>query len=182
PRRLEGAVAADRHQRVEGVSLQRVPDLRQARREHVRVQSVRPEDRPSPEQDAVDLLVVEQWYRSVVDQAGPPVLEAEDGRVVLGVCRPDQGPDDRVEARAVASRGEDTYAHVELLSVPPQCRARGTVSGGRSPDVHRYGTPWSRARPAGPPRRAGTWRRRPPGRCHRWRRSGPASARRSRRT
>ena len=66
----------------------------------------RAERRPAAGEQAVDGGDV-QRRRPVLEQAAPAVAEADDLAAVVGGGRADDGPDDGVQAGAVAPAGED---------------------------------------------------------------------------
>ena len=70
----------------------------------------RAERRPAAGEQAVDGGDVERGG-PVLEQAAPAVAEADDLAVVVVGGRADDGPDDGVQAGAVAPAGEDTDAH-----------------------------------------------------------------------
>ena len=73
----------------------------------------RAQRRPAAGEQAVDGGDVER-RGPVLEQAAPAVAEADDLAAVVAGGRADDGPDDGVQAGAVAPAGEDTDAHAQL--------------------------------------------------------------------
>src|SRR5262249_57703156 len=107
----------------------------------VRIRAGGAEDRPTARQEARDLARTER-LEGAVDEAAPPGTDADD--VVPAKLRaPRNGPDDRVQPRAVASAGEDPDSHERVCRrwesnphgtcAPPDFESGASTSSATSP-------------------------------------------------
>jgi hypothetical protein len=106
----EGVLAADGHQRVDAQVGQVAPHLLDAvvHLHHVGARAA--EDRAAARQDAARRLDVER-HGDLLQRPPPAVAEPEELVAVHLDALADDGADDRVEAGAVATAGEDADAH-----------------------------------------------------------------------
>ena len=95
----------------------------------VRVGARGAEDRAAARQDPADGVQV-QRHGVALEHAPPAVAEPDELVAVLADALADDGPDDGVEARAVAAAGQDADAH----EVPPG-RTSGSGDVGRRHDA-----------------------------------------------
>ena len=109
----ERVLAADGDQRVDALAFDRVVHAGDAILGLVRVRPRAPEDRPSPMEQSPRVGGGE-LDRVAVDHAAPSVTEPDDVVAVDAFTFPHHGPDDRVEARAVAAAGENADPHRHL--------------------------------------------------------------------
>jgi hypothetical protein len=109
-RDAEGVLAADRDQRVDAGLLEVLPDLLDPVVDLHDVGPAAAEDGASAREDAPGLLHAER-HREPLERALPAVAEAEELVPVHLHALPDHGPDDGVQAGAVAPAGQDTDAH-----------------------------------------------------------------------
>ncbi len=114
-RDAEGVLAADGHQRVDAEVGQVAPHLLDAvvHLHHVRAGAA--QDGAAAGQDAARRVDV-QRHGDLLQRPPPAVAEAEELVAVDLRALADDGADDRVEAGAVATAGEDADAH---LDAPP---------------------------------------------------------------
>jgi hypothetical protein len=106
----EGVLAADRDQRLDAQPVQRREHAFDAALDAVGVRARRTEHRAAARQDPADGVQV-QRHRVALEHPSPAVPEPDDLVVVLADPLADDGPDDGVEARAVAAAGQDADAH-----------------------------------------------------------------------
>jgi hypothetical protein len=106
-------LAADRHERVELLALDRREHLLDAAVELVRVRARGADDRAAARKDPRDLPRAERLGETV-DQALPALADADD--VPAGLEQPSRRrANDRVKAWAVAAAGEHACAHGSIL-------------------------------------------------------------------
>ena len=110
----EGVLAADRDQRVDPVGREVVLDPLDAAVDLERVGARGLQDRAAARQDAADLVDAERGGQ-VLQRPAPAVEEADELEAVLPDALADDGPDDGVQAGAVAAAGQHSHAHASRL-------------------------------------------------------------------
>src|SRR5690606_5855825 len=177
-RHPEGVLATDRYQRVDAVRGQVVDDPLHPVLDLERVGAGRAEDGPASREDAPDRGHV-QGPGQVLQRSAPAVAVADELVAVGADALAHDGPDDRVEARAVATAGEHTDSHDRIppgrLGDPRSHATRGTVARRAvvTPTLHPSGRDparpsWSASAPgcaARPRARRAALRRAPAGRA-----------------
>ncbi len=110
----QGVLAADGDEGVDTVGLEVGGDLLDATIDLEGVGARRAQDGAATGQDAAHLGDA-QLARHVLQWPAPSVAEADEVEAVVGDSLADDGPDDRIEPRAVTATGQHSDAHVRLL-------------------------------------------------------------------
>ncbi len=112
----ERVLATDRDQRVDAFADESVEDGRDTAFGLVGVRARRPEDRPAPVEDPARRRHGQVDGLALLD-APPAVAEADEVVPVDPFALADDGPDHRIQARAVAASGQDADSHgLDLLA------------------------------------------------------------------
>src|SRR5581483_7103601 len=129
PGRLQRALAADRDDRVEAEFRDMALGPLHAVPQMFRAHPGGAEDGAAAGQDAADGVEVELEIVAL-QEALPAVPETDDLVAVVGDGTVHDGPDDGVQAGAVAAGGEDTNAHSPNYLLNVGREGRTTLSGG----------------------------------------------------
>ncbi len=134
-RDAERVLAADGDERVEALRIGVLEDALDSAVDLVRVRARRPQNRSAARKDPRDRPVVELLERTL-DESAPALANADD--LVPAVERsPRDRPDDRVQARAVASPGEECYSLAHSLTSAAPARLFGRTQPERWTDCDR---------------------------------------------
>ena len=109
-RRAERSIATDDDEAVELPAARGLECLRQALRQQLRCRSTRAENGAATREDAPSRLDVER-HAAIFDHAIPAREEPDDLVAAVTNGPPDDGPNHRVESRAVTTTGQHTELH-----------------------------------------------------------------------